>query len=151
VGEWTYRSTFLDLSTSWRTRPLYPRGRSPRTHWIEVGWNPEPVWTTWRRENSWPYRDSNSDPSVVQPVDSRYTDYAVAARSIQYLTLINLSMLFRSRFQNLKCILLHNGCEFVVFLHTVVDSKWSTGSCGTPIAPTCNIIEICFWRNYHLY
>jgi hypothetical protein len=29
----------------------------------------------WRRENSWPYWDSNSDPSVVQPVDSRYTDY----------------------------------------------------------------------------
>jgi hypothetical protein len=42
----------------------------------EVGRTPEPVWTTWRRENSWPYRNSNSDPSVVQPVASRYTDYA---------------------------------------------------------------------------
>jgi hypothetical protein len=28
----------------------------------EVGWTPEPVWTTWRRENTWPYRDSNSEP-----------------------------------------------------------------------------------------
>jgi hypothetical protein len=36
-------------------------------------WAPEPVWTTWRRENSWPYRNSNSDPQVVQP------DYAIPA------------------------------------------------------------------------
>jgi hypothetical protein len=37
------------------------------------------VWTSWRGENSWPYRDSNSDPSIVQPVASRYTDYAILA------------------------------------------------------------------------
>jgi hypothetical protein len=42
-------------------------------------WTSEPVWTIWRRENSWPDRDSNSDPSVVQPVASRYTDYAIPA------------------------------------------------------------------------
>jgi hypothetical protein len=38
----------------------------------EAGWAPEPVRATWRTENSWPCRDSNSDPSVVQPVASRY-------------------------------------------------------------------------------
>jgi hypothetical protein len=42
----------------------------------EVGWTPEPVSTTWRRGNSLPYRDSNSDPSVAQPVASRNTYYA---------------------------------------------------------------------------
>jgi hypothetical protein len=26
-----------------------------------------------------PYRDSNSDPSIVQPVGSRYNDYAIPA------------------------------------------------------------------------
>jgi hypothetical protein len=57
--------------------PFYPRGKSP---WYpsdrRLGWSPEPVWATWRRENSWPYRDSNSVPSVVQPVASRYTNCA---------------------------------------------------------------------------
>jgi hypothetical protein len=43
----------------------------------EVGWTSEPVWTTLRRENSWPYHDLNSDTSVVQPVASRYTDWAM--------------------------------------------------------------------------
>jgi hypothetical protein len=37
------------------------------------------AWTTWRRENSSTYRDSNSDPWVVQPVASPYTDYAIPA------------------------------------------------------------------------
>jgi hypothetical protein len=31
------------------------------------------------RENSCPYRNSNSDPSVIQPVASRYTDCAIPA------------------------------------------------------------------------
>jgi hypothetical protein len=56
-----------------------PRERSPDTHWIEVEWTPEPVWTVWRREIFLPYRDSNSDPSVVQSVASRYTDYDTLA------------------------------------------------------------------------
>jgi hypothetical protein len=32
-----------------------------------------------RREKFLPYRDSNSNPSVVQPVASRYTDCAIPA------------------------------------------------------------------------
>jgi hypothetical protein len=48
----------------------------------EVGWAPEPVWTMWRRENSWSHRDSNSDSSVVHPVGSRYTDCAIPAHLV---------------------------------------------------------------------
>jgi hypothetical protein len=42
----------------------------------EVGWNPEPVRTKWRRGNSLPSRDLNSYTSVVHTVASRYTGYA---------------------------------------------------------------------------
>jgi hypothetical protein len=35
----------------------------------------EPVWTIWRTEYSCSYRDSISEPSNVQPVARRYTDY----------------------------------------------------------------------------
>jgi hypothetical protein len=37
---------------------------------------------TWRRENCCPYRDSKSDPSVVQPVASPYTECAIPAHYI---------------------------------------------------------------------
>jgi hypothetical protein len=63
---------FLDLGTSWRwvvsftLRPLYPQGKSPRYLFDrEVGWIPEPVSKTWRKENYLPYWDLNSNPSVV--------------------------------------------------------------------------------------
>jgi hypothetical protein len=45
----------------------------------EVGWVPEPVWTTWRSENPSPRQDSNSDSLVVQHLVSRYTDYVMLA------------------------------------------------------------------------
>jgi hypothetical protein len=48
------------------------------SHWIGGWMGLEQVWTTCRtRENSWLHRDLNSDPSVVQPVASRYTNYAI--------------------------------------------------------------------------
>jgi hypothetical protein len=45
---------------------------------------PEPVWTTWRSENSCRYRDSNSELLVDQPVARRYTDCAIPALWDQY-------------------------------------------------------------------
>jgi hypothetical protein len=32
-----------------------------------------------REENFLPYRDSNSDPSIVQPIATHYLDYAILA------------------------------------------------------------------------
>jgi hypothetical protein len=34
------------------------------------------------KRKSWPYRDSNSDPSTVHPVDNYYTDCAIAVPKI---------------------------------------------------------------------
>jgi hypothetical protein len=41
---------------------LLPGKEPPIPSGYEVGWTPEPVWTTWRRESSWPYRDSELWP-----------------------------------------------------------------------------------------
>jgi hypothetical protein len=69
MGEWMYRSTFswprhlLEVSDQLHARAALPPGKEPPVSiGYEVGWTPEPVWTTWRRENSWPYRNSELRP-----------------------------------------------------------------------------------------
>jgi hypothetical protein len=47
---------------------LSPRKEPPESIGLEAQWVPEPVWTIWRSEYSWRYRDSNSDPSIKQKV-----------------------------------------------------------------------------------
>jgi hypothetical protein len=49
---------------------LLPGEATAATHGIR--WvDPQSVCTIWRSENSLPHRDSNSDPSTVQPTASR--------------------------------------------------------------------------------
>jgi hypothetical protein len=63
---------FLDFGISWRWMVSFTpwshnpwKDPPPTTHCIG-GWvGPRAAWTIWRRENSWFYRDSNSDQSVV--------------------------------------------------------------------------------------
>jgi hypothetical protein len=56
----------------------------------EAGWATEPVWKMWRGEKSHPYRESNSDPSVVRSVVSRCTDCAIPALHIIIIIIILL-------------------------------------------------------------
>jgi hypothetical protein len=75
---------FLDLGISWRwvvsftPGRITPGERATGTHWIGGSVNPRAGLND-VRENSWPHRDSNYDPSVGQPVASRYTDWAIPA------------------------------------------------------------------------
>jgi hypothetical protein len=56
-----------------------PRERAPGTHWTG-GWvDPRAGLDDVEKRNLLTLRDSNSDPPVVQPVASRYTDYAIRA------------------------------------------------------------------------
>jgi hypothetical protein len=80
MGEWVYRSHFVDHSISLRRvvsftpRSLYPRIKNSRCPLDRKLIGPQ----TRRSENSWHYRDSNSDPSVAQPAASCYADCATA-------------------------------------------------------------------------
>jgi hypothetical protein len=84
---------FLDLGISWRwvvsftLRPLYPWERATGTHWIGGWMGP-------RAGLDDVDRDSNPDPSIVWPIASRYTDYAIPAPQhlrLNYFTVITLS------------------------------------------------------------
>jgi hypothetical protein len=81
MGEWLYRSTFSWSVNSWRwvvsltPRPLYPWEKSPRYPLDRMVGGPQSRSTRRRTEHFCPYRESNSEPSVGQPVASRYIDY----------------------------------------------------------------------------
>jgi hypothetical protein len=57
-GEWS----------SWRTHRFVTGERSLSIQ--EAGWAPKPVWTLWISENTWPYRNLNSGPLVIQSIAS---------------------------------------------------------------------------------
>jgi hypothetical protein len=48
----------------------------PGTHWRGDRVGPRAGLGDMESDNSLPYRDSNTDPSVIHPAASRYTDWA---------------------------------------------------------------------------
>jgi hypothetical protein len=56
-----------------------PEERAPGTHWIGCWVDLRAGLDDLEKRKFLTLRDSNSDPSVVQPVASRYTDYAIPA------------------------------------------------------------------------
>jgi hypothetical protein len=62
---------------SFTPRPFYTLRKNPGTHWMG-GWvSPRTGLGDVERIKSYPYRDSNSDPSTVQPVASPSTYCAI--------------------------------------------------------------------------
>jgi hypothetical protein len=81
---------FIDLSISWRwvvsftPRSLYPRGKTSPVP-IVCGWVDHRASLDFMKK--WKFlsqRDSNPDSSVLQPVASRYTDWAIPAPHISW-------------------------------------------------------------------
>jgi hypothetical protein len=67
---------FIDLSTSCR--------------WVvSLSCFTEPVWMMRRGDKSYPYWDSNSNPSAIQPIASHYTNCTIPAPSVRKITLRN--------------------------------------------------------------
>jgi hypothetical protein len=86
MREWMYRSIFFLISTlilgEWsasRFGHFTPGDRAPDIQWIGDWVNLRARLDYVEKRKFLPYRDSNSDPSDVQLVTSRYTDYAIPA------------------------------------------------------------------------
>jgi hypothetical protein len=80
MGEWMYRFTFswprhyIEVSGQLHAPAVLLPLKEPPYPWLG-GWvDPRAGLDDVEIENSLPYLDSNSDPSVVQPVASRYID-----------------------------------------------------------------------------
>jgi hypothetical protein len=94
MGEWMYGSTFswprhyLQVSGQLHGPAVLPPRKDPPPQYPSdrLGGHQSPSGRQWRRENSWSYQNSNSDPSVVLPIACRYTDYAIPAIQISLKT-----------------------------------------------------------------
>jgi hypothetical protein len=76
-------SAKLEVSGQLHAPAVLPLGEgAPSTHWMGDWEGPRASLDDMENTNFSPYRDSNSDPSVFQPVGSRYTDYATPATNI---------------------------------------------------------------------
>jgi hypothetical protein len=82
----------------------------------EAGWVPEPVWTLWRRQNSWPYRDSNSDPSAVH---HRYPGSLERAINASNSERSEIAMLHRQPLFPLFDCLVELASQTSVYLHAL--------------------------------
>jgi hypothetical protein len=77
------KSHFVELGNSWRwvvsftSWPLYSRGKSPQYQLDRRLGGPHS--RSGHCGDTSLHRDSNSDPSVVQPVASHFIDYAISA------------------------------------------------------------------------
>jgi hypothetical protein len=94
-------------------------------------WAPEPIWTTWRIEKSYPYGDSNYDPSAVQPVVSRYTDCAIPNFIVKHKDkLMQIHYFFLNIRSSIQSVAVHVAEVGVtlVFHGTPIDDLSSAGS-----------------------
>jgi hypothetical protein len=111
------------LSSGLELRPLGRRARSQSLYRLCYT-----VWTTWLGEKSCPYWKSNSDPSAVQPLASRYVDCAIQTLLVWCDSLYNVFYL---------CIIFW----FVKFcIECTSETQTET---NVMKKPTCKIVGLC--------
>jgi hypothetical protein len=77
MEEWRYSPTILDIGSIWRLvfsftlRPFYPKQPFDR----RLGPSQSHLGHCGEKKNLLPYRESNTDPSAVQPAAGFYTDW----------------------------------------------------------------------------
>jgi hypothetical protein len=85
MGEWIKIHVFLTSTQAegeWSaSRPcrFTPGEKAPGTHWIGVWVDSRACLDDVKKKKFLTYQGSTSNTSVVQPVASRYTDYAIPA------------------------------------------------------------------------
>jgi hypothetical protein len=107
-------------------RPLYLRRKSPHYSLDRKLGGPQS--RSWRRGgNSWPYRDSNSDPSVVQPVASRYTNYAIPTQDSPHGVIYYHYLIYNSK-RHLLNLITWNSFKQYLEIQVLPHRKYSVSS-----------------------
>jgi hypothetical protein len=79
------------VSGQLRTSAALPLGKEPRYQLDRRLGGPQRRSRQRGEEKILGPQDSNSDTSVVQPVGSRYTDYAIPVPQVQHILVINFT------------------------------------------------------------
>jgi hypothetical protein len=93
----------------------------------ETVWAPVQVWTIWRSENSWPYRDSKSDTSVSRQWPVIFLKLLWSSRPshkkkiLKILWSRTLSVLFLIRaFRNIYILDIHCHRKLIIFVASFI-------------------------------
>jgi hypothetical protein len=127
---------FLDLGTSWRwvvsltPQPLYPRGKSPRYPLDRRLGGPQSQSGKFEEEKILDPTGTRTPSPVVQPIASRYTDYATPAPTLTLSSILMSSThLFHSllsdRFPNLPISVLYFLKSCQLYVQPIIASLFS--------------------------
>jgi hypothetical protein len=116
------------------SRPFYPREGARYPLYRKLGGAPGPVWTG--AENLAP--PPGFDPRTVQPVASRYIDWAMAAHEVRGKCKVGLTAGHVGTEGEYRCISTRS-------LTSVLDGGWTVNPTPQPLYPRyCEVVTECY-------